>query len=108
MDSGKKLREAEYFLKTLQQISFNNRDELHYNLSAFLSAWRSILDIMLYDFAELYRIGQTRENNISDYEFDLVARATQNTRALDFIKWWRQKERSFHNERLKELKKSLF
>jgi hypothetical protein len=100
MDTGKKLREAEYFLEALLQTNFNKRDEFHYNLSAFLSAWRSILDVMLYDFAELFKIGLTRENRISDYDFALVARATRNTRALKFIKWWRKKVSSLSNNKL--------
>lgn len=100
MDTGKKLREADFFLKALHKTSFNNRDEFHYYQSAFLSSYRSILDIMLYDFAELYRIGLTRENRLFYSDFNRVTHATQNTRALEFIKWWRQKERSFQKERL--------
>ena len=100
MDTGKKVREADYFLNVLQQTSFNNRDEFHYNLSAFLSAYRSILDIMLYDFAEIYRIGLTRENKMFYHDFNSVAHATQNTRAYKFIRWWKQKRDSYSDDPL--------
>jgi hypothetical protein len=55
---------------------------------------------MLYDFAELFKIGLTRENKISDHDFGLVANATQNSRAIDFIKWWRKKVSSLSSNRL--------
>jgi hypothetical protein len=92
MDTGKKLREAQYFLEALLQTNFNKRDEFHYNLSAFLSAWRSILDVMLYDFAEIFKIGLIRENKMFHESFEKAASATRNTRASEFIKWWRKKK----------------
>jgi hypothetical protein len=92
MDTGKKLREAEYFLEALRQTNFNKRDEFHYNLSAFLTAWRSILDVMLYDFAELFKIGLTRENKMFPESFEKAARTSRNTRALEFIKWWKKEK----------------
>jgi hypothetical protein len=42
----------------------DNEDEFHFILSAFLSAWRSVLDVMLYDFADHYKIGLSRDDKM--------------------------------------------
>ncbi|MFA5364916.1 MAG: hypothetical protein WC325_07025 [Candidatus Bathyarchaeia archaeon] len=107
MDTGKKLMEAEYFLEILLQTDFNKRDEFHYNLSAFLSAWRSIFDIMLYDFAEIFKIGLSRESKIYDESFALAAHNTQNTQALGFIKWWRKKVNNLSKNRLWDMRPEI-
>jgi len=90
MDTRGKLEEASYFLFALRRTE-KTLKQFVYNLSAFLSAWRSVLDVMLYDFAEHYRIGLTREDRMTDEIFWYVAKAQNNAQALGFIKWWRQK-----------------
>jgi len=88
MEAEKKIREAEYFLNQLNNIP-QDSDEFIYNLSAFLTAWRSVLDIILYDYAEKFNLGLTREEKVTDRDFEVAARALQHTQALQFIKWWR-------------------
>ena len=70
----------------------DNQDEFYYNLSAFLNAWRSALDVMLYDMGEHFHLGITREDNITNQTFALVARISHNTNATQFILWWNQKQ----------------
>ena len=89
MQAKRKLGEARHFLDELERTS-ENPEEFNYNLSAFLSAWRSVLDIMLYDFAEKYSLGLTREDRLIEYGFEIVAKALNRTDALKFLKWWRQ------------------
>jgi len=48
-----KLAEAEYFLRQLEN-SQDDKKGFDFNLSAFVVAWRSVIDIMLYDFAEKF------------------------------------------------------
>jgi hypothetical protein len=87
MQSDEKLKEAQYFLgKLTADLDF---EELAFNLSAFVSAWRSVYDVLLYDYAERYfdvdredRIHVTRES------FKIVARATKNRGAERFIEWY--------------------
>ena len=67
-------------------------NKFYYNLSAFLNAWRSVLDIMLYDFAEHYSLGFTRGVELNDKEFFAVATALSKTEAVEFVKWWRKKQ----------------
>ena len=90
MDTRNKLKEVQYFLEALVQTQ-NSPEQFYYNLSAFLSAWRSVLDVMLYDFVEHYRIGLTREDRMSPNDFELAARILNKKDALRFIRWWRQK-----------------
>lgn len=92
MDTRSKLKETQYFLATLIETQHDS-EEGYYNLSAFLSAWRSVLDVMLYDFAEHYSIGLTREDKMMSHDFWIVAKARKNTQALDFYKWWSKKIR---------------
>ena len=89
MDAEKKIQEAEYFLNQLRNIP-QDSDEFMYNLSAFLNAWRSVLDVMLYDYAEKFVLGLTRDERITERDFEVAAKALQHTQALQFIKWWRQ------------------
>ena len=89
MDTRNKLEEARYFLDALVRKEKIPK-EFIYNLSAFLSAWVSVLDVMLYDFAEHYRIGLTREDRMKSHDFQIVAKAQKNSNALQFFNWWRQ------------------
>ncbi len=89
----KKLAEAKFFLDKLQELS-NNSDHFYYNISAFLSAWRSTLDIMLYDFAMMFPLGFTREDDLKMRDFKVAARAAQHTEAVRFIDWWENKQSS--------------
>lgn len=82
--TGKRLEEARYFCVRLSEAK--NDDEFHFNLSAFLNAWRSILDTMLYDFTEHYSLGFSREDELDDKEFTAVATALKNTRAREVMK----------------------
>lgn len=86
MDTRNKLKEGKYFLDAL--IQTQDEPELcDYYLSAFLSAWRSVLDVMLYDFAEHYSLGITIEDYMTPHGFWLVSKALKNTQALGFYKW---------------------
>ena len=89
----KKLAEAQFFLDRLEGAATNS-DHFYYNISAFLSAWRSTLDIMLYDFAEMFPLGFTREDDLKMRDFKVAARAAQNTEAIRFINWWDNKQSS--------------
>lgn len=91
MDTRSKLSEAQYFLDNLPNVQ-NNPEEFYYNLSAFLTAWRSALDVMLYDLAEHFNLGFTREDEMTARDFTLAAKILGNTVATQFISWWRQKQ----------------
>jgi len=87
----KRLDEARYFYNRL--IGAQNDDDFYFNLSAFLNAWRSILDVMLYDFNKHYSLGFSTEDQLDAKEFKAVANALNNTQAMEFIKWWVKKQR---------------
>jgi hypothetical protein len=92
MDTRKKLNEAKYFLDWLPKLQ---EDEVtfQYHLNAFLNAWRSVLDILLYDFVvEKYALGFTREIEINDKEAFAVALVLKQQEAIKFVKWWRKKQ----------------
>ena len=101
MHTRNKLREAKYFLDILPEMQ-EDADKFDYNLSAFLNAWRSVLDIMLYDFAENYALGFSRDVEMNHKEFHAVASALTNHEAVRFIRWWRKKQGELNNSPLWE------
>jgi len=81
-----KLDEAAYFLGQLQK--YEDRKELFdYNLTAFVVSWHSVLDIMLYDFAEKFSLNLTRDDYLGEEQFRLAAKVLGRKEALDFLKW---------------------
>jgi len=92
MDTRYKLRETEYFLERLI-VNEDDPEQFSFNLSAFLSAWRSVLDIMLYDFALIFFEGLSRDDYLSPGYFKIAAKAQKHTEALSFIDWFNKKRR---------------
>jgi len=101
METRKKLEEARFFLEKFQKsLSKATEKESIYYLSAFLSAWRSVLDVMLYDFAEYYSLGLTREDRIEHRDFSTLAKGQRKDQAKRFLKWWEQKIRRLSKNKL--------
>jgi hypothetical protein len=101
MDTKTKLEEAKFFLDALTETQAE-MEKFNYNLSAFLNAWRSVLDVMLYDFVERYPLGLTREDKVTDRDFWVAANARNLEEALRFIEWWRRKQGVLKNNPLWE------
>jgi len=87
MEAKKKLNETYYFLNALK-VNKERPDEFDYNLSAFLAALRGILDVMLYDFAEKYQLGFTRDDRFTFRNLKGSAKRQNKIDALQFLKWW--------------------
>ena len=101
MVTRQKLKEAEYFLDNLLEIDSEKSPELfQFNLSAFLSAWRSVLDIMLYDFALHFFPSLSRDDKIMLEGFKIASKAQPHEEALRFIYWWEKKFNSLKNNPL--------
>lgn len=93
MQSTDKLAEAEYFLRALLRIE-DKMDEFDYNLSAFLGASHSVMDIMLYDFDELFDLGFSRSEKFTPRDFQVASRAMGKSEALRFLEWWNAKTKA--------------
>ncbi len=92
MQCEDKLGEARFFLRKLE---FTPQDAGHdtefmYLLSAFLSSWRSVTDVMLYDFADKFHLGFSRDEPITDHDLEIAARAASNAQASQFVVWFKQ------------------
>ena len=83
-----KLKEVAYFLN---QIDTGNSDAYSYHVSAFLSAWRSVFDILLYDAAEAFDLGFIRTEKRNDHQFLEEAKRLENSVAQAFHVWWKRK-----------------
>jgi hypothetical protein len=90
LNTRNKLEEAHYFSRRLKETK-DDPKIYYYYLSAFLTAWRSVLDVMLYDFAEHYPLRLDRKVFIDNYIFWVAANAINHTEALNFIVWWNEK-----------------
>lgn len=88
MEAKNKLNEARYFLDNLKTLNKGSA-EFIFNLSAFLAAWRSVIDVILYDYMKKY-FGFSQEEYFDDRDFEIAARVSGNQDATLFLKWWRK------------------
>ena len=82
-----KLRECKYFLDIIKK---SIGEELLFYFSAFLSSWRSVLDILLIDAAIAFELNISREKFFSLNRYLDIAIKHDNYKALRFSKWWKQ------------------
>lgn len=99
MDTRKKLREAAYHLDALRKNQAND-EPFEFEMSAYLYAWRSILDVMLYDFSEFYSLGFTRNDWLDFDRFLKAAKAKKCRDAEGFICWWFGKQKVLESNQL--------
>lgn len=102
MHSEGKLAEAKYFLDLLRVAPQDptHEKEFMYEVSAFLSSWRSVIDVILYDYAEKFNFGFSRDEGITVRDFEVAARVTRNNIATEFIEWLNQQTGSLSNNPL--------
>lgn len=89
MFSKRKLAETHYFLEGLR--SEQEPAVFYFKLSAFLSASHSVMDILLYDFAEKHGLGLTRDDWLDTKTFELIAKSHNIKEELEFSNWRREK-----------------
>jgi len=88
-----KLEEAQYFLEQFRKTTLSSKKNRFY-LSAFLHAWRSVIDVMLYDFARYYGLYNFKNPNRSNHivkfadHIQKTARNQKKKQAVEFIDWW--------------------
>jgi len=101
LNTRNKLEEARFFLNKVQETMTDSKIN-HFYLSAFLASWRSVLDVLLYDFAEYYGMidyygKQPARKNVpfkkmtSRESFRVAAADLRDSAALEFIDWWDEK-----------------
>ncbi|MCW3984045.1 MAG: hypothetical protein NWE96_08620 [Candidatus Bathyarchaeota archaeon] len=102
MQCENKLKEARFFFNKLEKIMQDtaNEEEFLYFLSAFLCSWRSVIDVMLYDYADKYHFGFSREENLVIRDFEVAARVTNNADATQFIQWLLRQQGNLSNNPL--------
>lgn len=112
-----KLEEARYFLEQFRETLLKpNRSRFY--LNAFLLAWRSFIEIMLYDFAEyygLYNFGNP--NAVKHKKFKDVLEFAAHIRksaqrqkkepAVEFVDWWYRKLPEIWNSKLSEMRNQV-
>ena len=87
MHSKEKLAEAHYFLDAALRTKARD-DEFSHNVSAFLGACYSTMEVMVYDFAEKYGLGFTREDYLTERDFFVASKALKLEKAMEFHDWW--------------------
>jgi hypothetical protein len=95
MTAQEKIKEAEYFLRRLPSVPI---EYITFEVSAFLTSTRSVLDHLLEDYRVRFNLGDIR--HLNEEHFESKARRQGNKTALAFIKWFRsQKQHIRENER---------
>lgn len=95
MHSQKKLKECEFFLNKLERLDEDDT-EWDFYYSAFLAAWRSVLDVLLYDAAFQFNLGFTIDDKIFEWQFKWAAQKEENEKAHCFLSWWSRKRSSLN------------
>jgi hypothetical protein len=101
-----KIKEAEHFLHEMRDAEKALREDLfRYNLSAFLAAWRSVPDFVLYDYAEKNLLGISREDeertliaNQFKIAANVVSRLEGNDEPSRFLQWWTKRCNAIYSE----------
>jgi hypothetical protein len=86
MGVDEKVAEAEYFQKRLKEAY--PRDEFKFELSAFLSSARSVVDYLLEEYNQKCSLGITSGDMLTIPAFKAQATNTGNSNAITFIAWY--------------------
>ena len=92
MTTRGKIEEAEYFLSRFEQTPI---DVLKYEVSAFLSATRSIFDHMLEEYRVTFILGDIKFLSVNTFEDQATKR--NNMKALEFLKWYKDRMSALRN-----------
>jgi len=79
---NKKLEECNLILKTIQE---SGDVELFHFYSAFLSSWRVVFEVLLYDAAIFFELGFSRDEMMYDWQFHWAAKRLEKVKALEFL-----------------------
>jgi hypothetical protein len=93
MTAEEKIKEAQYFLSRLPDLPV---DVVRFEASAFLSASRSIFYHLLDDYAKKFGLGEIERLHAGTFED--TAKKQNNERALVFVKWYRNAEKSIEED----------
>jgi len=99
MDAEKKLKEALYHLRNMEQTYTTDEEHFIYELNCFLIALRSIPDVLLEDLNEKYGLGISLDEKLTPQVFKRKAKELNKTDALRFIKWWEERVNSIKEDR---------
>lgn len=103
LDTGaiSKLKEANYFLNHMKKFDIlhaTSLSEFDYYHSAFLSAWASVMDLMLFNFANKYRLGFSDEDRLDEERFEIAARALKHDQAMKFLAWYKGEKKNMREK----------
>ena len=96
-----KIEEANYFLDRIKKAT--ERKDFIPNLSAYLSATRSIPDYLLEDYKVKYGLKISLDKTLNKDIFEEVARKRNNRNAIAFIKGYNNNFKKLKRDRLAKL-----
>jgi hypothetical protein len=91
MDSRKRLGEAKFFLDQLKNHE-SDSEKFEYYMTAFLTSWRSVMDVMLYDVAEHF-LGLSRDDQYNEEEIRAIAEKKGCKEVINFVSCWSGKQK---------------
>jgi hypothetical protein len=96
----KKLRAAEYHLRRMSEEYERSTEIFNYELECFLVTIRSVLDVLLYDFAKKFQLGIDVNERLDYNTFRNRATKKNNIRASEFIEWWQKTKKELENSKV--------
>jgi hypothetical protein len=100
MEAAKKLRAAEYHLRRMSEDYERSTEIFTYELECFLVTIRSVLDVLLYDFAKKFQLGIDVNERLDYNTFRNRATKKNNIRASEFIEWWQKTKKELENSKV--------
>jgi hypothetical protein len=100
MEAEKKLRAAEYHLRRMSEEYERSTEIFTYELECFLVTARSVLDVLLYDFAKKFQLGIDVNERLDYNTFRNRATKKNNIRASEFIEWWQKTKKELENSKV--------
>jgi len=89
LEAEKKLQGAKYHLDRMREMYLDNEKFFTYELESFLAKIRSVPDVLLEDYNQIFSLGISLEENLDSKIFQKRAKQLKLPTAVSFIEWWK-------------------
>jgi len=89
LEAEKKLQGAKYHLDRMREMYLDNEKFFTYELESFLAKIRSVPDVLLEDYNQIFSLGISLEENLDSKIFQMRAKQLKLPTAVSFIEWWK-------------------
>ncbi len=100
LEAEKKLQGAKYHLDRMRELYLDNEKFFTYELESFLAKTRSVPDVLLEDYNQIFSLGISLQDKLDPKIFENKAKQLKLPTAISFIKWWKNEMNNLRTDRL--------